>query len=57
MDQNRRGAEAPSNVKPFGTVIPWDVKNAALANLRDYGDSYKTRRNKEADLLEGIYGA
>lgn len=25
---------------------------AALANLRDFKDRYKTRRNKEADLLE-----
>lgn len=27
----------------------------ALANLRDFGDSYKTRRNKEADLLESRF--
>lgn len=25
----------------------------ALANLRNFGDSYPTRRNREADLLEG----
>lgn len=25
---------------------------AALSNLRKFGDAYKTRRNKEADLLE-----
>ena len=28
----------------------------AIENLRDFGDSYKTRRNKEADYLEGING-
>jgi len=27
--------------------------NGALKNLRDFGDKYSTRRNKEADLLEG----
>ena len=26
--------------------------SAALKNLRDFGDNYSTRRNKEADLLE-----
>ena len=26
---------------------------AALENLRDFGDRYPTRRNKEADLLQG----
>lgn len=26
--------------------------NSALKNLRNFGDNYKTRRNKEADLLE-----
>lgn len=26
--------------------------SAAVANLRDFGDKYPTRRNKEADLLE-----
>lgn len=32
------------------TTGDWD---AALANLRDFEDKYPTRRNKEADLLEG----
>jgi len=32
------------------TTGDWD---AALKNLRDFGDKYPTRRNKEADYLEG----
>lgn len=30
---------------------------ASLANLRNFGDRYPTRRNKEADLLETFVGA
>lgn len=43
----------PERVPKFWKhITSLDLKNA-IAELRDFGDSYPTRRNKEADYLEG----
>lgn len=51
------GYSKPDRVVPnFWRQVTTGQWKEALANLRDFGDDYPTRRNKEADLLEaGIY--
>jgi len=47
------GYSKPERVVPnFWRQVTTGRWRDALANLRDFGDDYPTRRNKEADLLE-----
>ena len=43
----------PSMTPNFWEQVTTDDWEGALDNLRGFGDRYPTRRNKEADLLEG----
>lgn len=45
--------DLPTRTPNFWNQITRGKWFDALANLRNFGDAYTTRRNKEADLLEG----
>lgn len=46
----------PARAPNFWYQVTQGDWEAALANLRDFGDRYPTRRNKEADLLARFMG-
>ncbi len=43
---------SPSRVPRFWSFITANNWNSAISELRNFGDAFATRRNKEADLLQ-----